>query len=560
MRPARVLGVANTMSFPDDMSDDEIRAFLQQKFNADTIKRATGEISDALAPQDDIAAPYKPSLMEKAGQGIADVLSDTGVISNRAGAQQIGKNVTAIGELLPGIGDVAAVDDTIRAYNKGNYGEAALNAVGVVPLLGDAAIFAGVLAKNADLGALRKAKLLEDTGAGRNRIWKETGWANDNGDWKFEIDDSQAQLTEKALKQSIVNDKGDVLPYKLADNGRFRDYVDQPHLAASYPELTSGEYRNIAGEGGSHQRLRSDILNKDYSEISVGRDQTPKDRLSTSLHELQHGIQSTEGFIGGGAANKRSVELAKKQITENLAPISEAVNKIEASPEYMSRLSELREQGYRKSGARIIADKEFGLDNLNKKLFSQTPLEKAVYDKDAGNYNAYESYKRLGGEAEARNVQTRMNMTPDERRAKPPWETLDVPEDELIYRGGSGVSKNQASVDVASSIKPADGKTKDVLKSKYPDLKIGVSETADNIILDKVVVPDKSKGTGTKFMNDLIADADSKGKSIGLTPSSDFGGNKKRLTEFYKRFGFVENKGKNKDFTISESMIRPIKP
>ena len=151
-------------------------------------------------------------------------------------------------------------------------------------------------------------------------------------------------------------------------------------------------------------------------------------------------------------------------------------------------------------------------------------------------------------------------MTPDERRAKPPWETLDVPEDELIYRGGSGVSKNQASVDVASSIKPADGKTKDVLKSKYPDLKIGVSETADNIILDKVVVPDKSKGTGTKFMNDLIADADSKGKSIGLTPSSDFGGNKKRLTEFYKRFGFVENKGKNKDFTISESMIRPIKP
>jgi hypothetical protein len=101
------------------------------------------------------------------------------------------------------------------------------------------------------------------------------------------------------------------------------------------------------------------------------------------------------------------------------------------------------------------------------------------------------------------------------------------------------------------------GKAGKALKAKYPDLKIGVSETADNIILDKVIVPDKSKGTGTKFMNDLIADADSKGKSIGLTPSSDFGGNKKRLTEFYKRFGFVENKGKNKDFTISESMIRP---
>lgn len=42
--------------------------------------------------------------------------------------------------------------------------------------------------------------------------------------------------------------------------------------------------------------------------------------------------------------------------------------------------------------------------------------------------------EKIGGEAEARNVQTRMSMTPDERRAKPPWETLDVPEDELIYR------------------------------------------------------------------------------------------------------------------------------
>lgn len=39
---------------------------------------------------------------------------------------------------------------------------------------------------------------------------------------------------------------------------------------------------------------------------------------------------------------------------------------------------------------------------------------------------------------------------------------------------------------------------------------------------------------------------------IALTPSSDFGGNKKRLTEFSKRFGFVENKGKNRAFSTKE--------
>ena len=47
-----------------------------------------------------------------------------------------------------------------------------------------------------------------------------------------------------------------------------------------------------------------------------------------------------------------------------------------------------------------------------------------------------------------------------------------------------------------------------------------------------------------------------KGRLLFLSPSDEFGGNKKRLIEFYKRFGFVENKGKDKDFEIFESMYR----
>jgi hypothetical protein len=41
-----------------------------------------------------------------------------------------------------------------------------------------------------------------------------------------------------------------------------------------------------------------------------------------------------------------------------------------------------------------------------------------------------------------------MNMTPEERRATPPWKTLDVPEDELIVRmeGGKAMSTRQAAV------------------------------------------------------------------------------------------------------------------
>ena len=48
--------------------------------------------------------------------------------------------------------------------------------------------------------------------------------------------------------------------------------------------------------------------------------------------------------------------------------------------------------------------------------------------------NAPDLYRRTAGEVEARNVQARMDMTPEERRARPPWETQDVTEAEQILR------------------------------------------------------------------------------------------------------------------------------
>ena len=75
--------------------------------------------------------------------------------------------------------------------------------------------------------------------------------------------------------------------------------------------------------------------------------------------------------------------------------------------------------------------------------------------------------------------------------------------------------------------------------------------------LSRIVVPEKSKGVGTSIMNDLAEYADKTGQTVSLSPSTDFGGtSKRRLTEFYKRFGFVQNKGRNKDYTISNSMYR----
>ena len=96
------------------------------------------------------------------------------------------------------------------------------------------------------------------------------------------------------------------------------------------------------------------------------------------------------------------------------------------------------------------------------------------------------------------------------------------------------------------------------LKEKYKDnfSKINIYEYSDKISIDLIVAKDKSSGYGTKLMKDICEYADKNNKIIILTPSDEFGGNVKRLIEFYKRFDFVENKGKNKVFEIFERMYR----
>ena len=97
-----------------------------------------------------------------------------------------------------------------------------------------------------------------------------------------------------------------------------------------------------------------------------------------------------------------------------------------------------------------------------------------------------------------------------------------------------------------------------VLEQKYPGVDIFISEKNGTITLSSVVVPEnlRGEGIGTALMSDLIEYADTTGQRIVLTPSADFGGNLNQLKTFYKRLGFVENKGQNKDFTTRETFIR----
>jgi predicted GNAT family N-acyltransferase len=101
---------------------------------------------------------------------------------------------------------------------------------------------------------------------------------------------------------------------------------------------------------------------------------------------------------------------------------------------------------------------------------------------------------------------------------------------------------------------------KKTLLTQYPGLQLSIHKLMgkDELYLSKIIVPKdgRNEGIGTKVMIELCKYADQKKLVISLNPSEEFGGNGSKLKRFYKRFGFVENRGKYKNFEISEDMYR----
>ncbi len=100
----------------------------------------------------------------------------------------------------------------------------------------------------------------------------------------------------------------------------------------------------------------------------------------------------------------------------------------------------------------------------------------------------------------------------------------------------------------------------DYINEKYSEFlgEIVIYENKGSLVLSKIVIKPavRNEGVGTSILNDIIQYADKNKQVIALTPSNDFGGNKNRLIQFYKRFGFKLNKGVHKNFQFREAMIR----
>ena len=88
------------------------------------------------------------------------------------------------------------------------------------------------------------------------------------------------------------------------------------------------------------------------------------------------------------------------------------------------------------------------------------------------------------------------------------------------------------------------------------DISFNYSDNICIISLIKIPIYLRGKGLLKKILKMLILDCNKNNLILALTPSNRYGSNLERLEQFYKSFGFIENKSSNKNFLTKETLIK----
>jgi hypothetical protein len=323
-----------------------------------------------------------------------------------------------------------AVNTAINAFGGGGLGTAPKGALRT---------FIGRTAKTWDGFAEKKFLELEKKGVDPVEIWRQTGtFRGADNKLRQEISDVSAKAMFQPNQMDLLDAFSKInygkpygaLPFgekgglgeqrtkitKLVDQelkkfqsaGKILSHSD---LYAAYPELgkipttatkkdyMEGSYGRTLVQEGRKSPI-STISGEEISAYAPSEQQLK----SAMLHELQHAIQQREGFATGG-----SPVLLQKEIDDLKKAFDIASARLAEAKDPIAKSNALQEMSF------------YGLRLGEKK-------------KEIGRTGT-EAYRRMAGEAEARAVQARMNMTPAQRSQVFPLESYDVPKEQLIIRG-----------------------------------------------------------------------------------------------------------------------------
>lgn len=330
--------------------------------------------------------------------------------------------------------------------------------------------------------ALEHAAALEEVGADYNQIRAlvndqiaETnpyfGGISKNaaGQWVVEVDD---RLT--------VSRPG--VARKVMDQGIAEGTVDELIVGSGLPRQmlrdTQGEFKYGPDEGGRRS---------DGSVYATSK--SMQQGVPVMMHEMDHVSMRLEGNAPGGAPGH--------VLTGRYVPTASDYDKIIAILE-MEPGSAIRDNLF----ATMTDTQRRAYDLVlggagGDELMALDTARKGADIMRRGNISQ-EIYNRLSGEVQARNVMTRMRMTPEERRATDPVYTEDYPRSEQVNQGPDGYQM------LARPFDPREYAKGGGVESGTPDM-VGVDP--DSPYYDKVLeAVSKLEGLPLLLMKDEAAE------------------------------------------------------
>ncbi len=461
------------IAFENDATEKAVRTFLQQEQRADETKRV---VEENRIRQAELAE--SKAQVQRAQEIVNKILPNAGIkikLGSRAEYENIIDEIRENRKRYSIIGELGA-----RNIDKASEATARLDNLAI-------------------------AREMETAGKDVRAIRLATGWERGkDGKWRYEIDEGQ-------LKE-----------WKDRVNPPLEEVIDAPQLFMAYPQLR--EYRfGWNGSGNFEGRFLPDVrfieLNVKYlEETNNNTERISKKGKSILLHEIQHAIQHVEGFAKGGDSDTYKIHLGelkdkhdawsvKDEFSLKAKELGKEASQMDV---YDALIKEYRADGFEFGDGYIPSRKAFDKGfNLWVRGYDKEGYEKAFNDYQYlvnkhgfGSDIGYREYNRLAGEVESRNVQTRMGMSPEERRNKTLAETEDVArEDQIALMNG---------IDVAMSAMRGDGRIPGGLSIK--DVVNGIKSNNKVVLtgeLPKQIIPAmkewNAKRNGTKNQSEKDA-------------------------------------------------------
>ena len=226
-------------------------------------------------------------------------------------------------------------------------------------------------------------------------------------------------------------------------------------------------------------------------------------------HEIQHAIQEIEGFASGGNLDSFEKDKEYSKLKEERLKIEQSKEYLDAKNEMDSTFDEIQKiramisEIKGKPGYSIFDENkeekelEDKLEEAKEKYFKandrldkerkRTKVLKEQIDKKIANY-AYDYYTRVSGEVESRNVQSRLNMTPEQRSRSLASETEDVAREDQIFIYDNFGKNEMRSGDLFDSMQKP--QTSEETKSRMRDAAASLAKSLNTPV--KIVTSDEA--------------------------------------------------------------------